>query len=435
MRSLRALLVRVTVAGLTVVVLPTVAATIGAKDELPEHLRDKRMLLLLDNLEQVLSVAPKLGELLAQSPGVKLLTTSRERLSLAAEQEYSVPTLPLEDAVELFVARSRQLDPAFSADGAVAEICRRLDGLPLAVELAAARIKVLTPGQILNRLDRRFDTLRSTARDAPARQRTLRATIDWSYQLLAEEERALFARLAVFAGSFDLDGAEVVAQAELEVLESLVDKSLLRRTHEGRFFMLETIREYGLERFDESLERDEIRMRHAQHAIARAESNRDEELLPWLASIDPQYADLLAALTWLARREDSRDVVPLHGGEQGRVPAADSNVGVSGEHAERVSEKGRVQRVDGQGQREEEVRGFLARDRSEPLHEVVRDLNLDHRVDQDLPLHRLLDRAGGPGVLGDGGIQVIRPDVRVNRLHGAASSAPWGSVFPWRSWR
>ena len=124
------------------------------------------------------------------------------------------------------------------------------------------------------------------------------------YQLLAEEERALFARLAVFAGSFDLDGAEVVAQADLEVLQSLVDKSLLRRTHEGRFFMLETIREYGLERFDGSLERDEIRMRHAQHAVARAESNRDEELLPWLASIDPQYADLLA-LTWLAETESS----------------------------------------------------------------------------------------------------------------------------------
>ena len=122
-------------------VLPTVAATIGAQDELSEHLRGKRMLLLLDNLEQVLSVAPKLGELLAQSPGVKLLTTSRERLSLAAEQEYSVPTLPLEDAVELFVARSRQLDPSFSADSTVGEICRRLDGLPLAVELAAARIR------------------------------------------------------------------------------------------------------------------------------------------------------------------------------------------------------------------------------------------------------------------------------------------------------
>ena len=234
---------------------------------------------------------------------VKLLTTSRERFSLAAEQEYSVPTLPLEDAVELFVARTRQLDPAFSADDAVGEICKRLDGLPLAVELAAARIKVLTPEQNLNPLDRRFGALRSTARDAPARQRTLRATIDWSYQLLAEEERALFSRLAVFAGSFDLDGAEVVAQADLEVLQSLVDKSLLRRTHEGRFFMLETIREYGLERFDGSLERDEIRMRHAQHAVARAESNRDEELLPWLASIDPQYADLLAALTWLAETE------------------------------------------------------------------------------------------------------------------------------------
>ena len=115
----------------------------------------------------------------------------------------------------------------------------------------------------------------------------------------------MFARLAVFAGSFDLESAEVVAEADLELLESLLDKSLLRRTHEGRLFMLETIREYGLERFDESLERDEIRMRHAQHAVARAESSRDEKLLPWLASIDPQYADLLAALTWLAETESS----------------------------------------------------------------------------------------------------------------------------------
>ncbi|MDP9223194.1 MAG: hypothetical protein M3P18_04950, partial [Actinomycetota bacterium] len=284
-------------------VLPTIAATIGAKDELREHLRAKYLLLLLDNLEQVLEVTPKLGELLAHAPTLKVLATSRERLSLAAEQEYVVPALPLKDAVELFVARARQLDAAFSADGAVAEICRRLDGLPLAVELAAARVKVLTPDQILSRLDRRFDVLRSTTRDAPVRQRTLRATIDWSYQLLDDEEKGLFVRLAVFAGSFDVDAAEVVAQADLGVLESLVDKSLLRRTHEGRFFMLETIREYGLEQLEDSPDRDEIHMRHAEHAIVRAAPASDDELLPWLARIVPEYADLLAALTWLADSE------------------------------------------------------------------------------------------------------------------------------------
>ena len=284
-------------------VLPTVAATIGARDDLHEHLRAKHLLLLLDNLEQVLEMAPELGELLAGAPSVKVLATSRERLSLAAEQEYVVPTLPLNDAVELFVARARQLDAAFSPHGVVTEICRRLDGLPLAIELAAARVKVLTPEQILKRLDRLFDVLRSTTRDVPVRQRTLRATIDWSYQLLDDEEKGLFARLAAFAGSFDVEGAETVAQADLGVLESLVDKSLLRRTHEGRFFMLETIREYGLERLADSPDRDQVHMRHAEHAVIRAATSPDDELLPWLARIEPEYADLLAALTWLADSE------------------------------------------------------------------------------------------------------------------------------------
>jgi predicted ATPase len=284
-------------------VLPTLAATIGAKDDLHEYLRTRQALLLLDNLEQVLDVAPELGELLARAPGVKVLATSRERLSLGAEQEYVIPTLPLNDAVELFVARARQLDADFSADDAVAEICRRLDGLPLAVELAAARIKILTPEQIVRRLDHRFDVLHTTARDAPARQRTLRATIDWSYELLDDEEKGLFGRLAVFAGSFDLEAADSVAQANPGVLESLVDKSLLRRTHEGRFFMLETIREYGLERLEESPNRDEIHMRHAEYAVARAAPSADNELLPWLARIEREYADLLAALGWLADNE------------------------------------------------------------------------------------------------------------------------------------
>jgi predicted ATPase len=280
------------------VVLPTIAATIGAKVELAEELRSKRLLLLLDNLEQVLDVAPELAELLSRAPGVKLLATSRERLSLAGEQEYVVPPLPLEDAVDLFLARARQLDPHFSADRAVAEVCRRLDGLPLAVELAAARIKVLGSEEILRRLDHRLDVLRTTARDVPARQRTLRTTIDWSYHLLRDEEKDLLAHLAVFAGSFDLAAAEAVAAGDVEVMESLVDKSLLRRTHEGRFFMLETIREYALERLEARDDRDEVRKRHAEYAIVRATS--DQMIHEWLPRIERDYADYQAALGWLA---------------------------------------------------------------------------------------------------------------------------------------
>jgi predicted ATPase len=282
-------------------VLPTIAATIGAKAELAEELRAKRLLLLLDNLEQVLDVAPQLADLLSRAPGVKLLVTSRERLSLVSEQEYVVPTLPLEDAVDLFVARARQLDPHFLVDPAVVDICRRLDGLPLAVELAAARIKVLSSREILRRLDRRLDVLRTTARDVPARQQTLRATLDWSYHLLSDEEKDLLAHLAIFAGSFDLAAAEAVAAGSLEVLESLVDKSLLRRTHEGRFFMLETIREYALERLEARDDREEVRKRHAEHAIVRATS--DQMLHEWLPRIERDYADFQAALTWLAASE------------------------------------------------------------------------------------------------------------------------------------
>ena len=202
---------------------------------------DRTTLLVLDNLEHLIETGPRLAELLAAAPQLTILATSRERLALAAEHEYAVPPLPVADAVELFVARARQLDPRFEPGDSVAEICLRLDRLPLALELVAARVKVLTPDQILSRLERPLDLLASGPRDLPERQRTLRNTIAWSYGLLDETERSLFARLAVFPGSFDLDAAEDIAAADLDQLQSLIDKSLLRHTQAGRFFMLETI--------------------------------------------------------------------------------------------------------------------------------------------------------------------------------------------------
>jgi len=162
-----------------------------------------------------------------------------------------VPSLPHRDAVALFAARARALDPGFEADAAAGEICRRLDGLPLAIELAAARVRVLSTGQILERLGRRLGLLTAGTRDAPARQQTLRATIDWSYYLLLAEERELFARLAIFAGGWTVEAAEAICGAGLDALDGLVSKSLV--THAGaRFGMLEMVREYASERLDQA---------------------------------------------------------------------------------------------------------------------------------------------------------------------------------------
>jgi predicted ATPase/class 3 adenylate cyclase len=251
----------------------TIAETLGIADgeTLPEHLERKEALLLLDNFEQLLEAAPRLAELLQRAPNVKLVVTSRARLHLAGEHEYPVPPLADEDAVALFVERVRTAKPSFEPDEHVGAICRQLDNLPLAVELAAARTKVLVPEQLLERLERRLPLLSGGARDAPERQRTLRATIDWSYDLLAEEEKELFRRLAVFAGSFDLDAAEEVCDADVDTLASLIDKSLLRQTAEGRFFMLATIREYAAERFYEDPAADPVRRRHADRTLRVAE--------------------------------------------------------------------------------------------------------------------------------------------------------------------
>jgi predicted ATPase/class 3 adenylate cyclase len=292
-------------------VLESASQTLGTKDGLAEHIAAKRLLLLLDNFEQVLDAASGLGNLLAVCPNLKILATSREPLHLSAEQEYPVPPFVHEEGVSFFLARARAVKPDFEADGAVSEICRSLDGLPLALELAAARVKVLSPKQILERLEESLALLATGARDLPERQRTLAATIEWSYNLLSPEEQRLFRRLAVFAGGFTLEAAEVVCEADLEAIGLLVDKSLVRAS-DGRFFLLETIRAYAQERLAESGENDEFRRRHALHFMAVAE-NAEPELTGvdqaiWLERIAQDHENLRAALDYLSR-EDERDWV------------------------------------------------------------------------------------------------------------------------------
>ena len=222
-------------------VVHTVAQSLGAKTGLVEHVGEGELLLLLDNFEHVVEAAPELASLVEACPNLQLLVTSRELLRVRGEVEYVVLPLADPDAVELFCSRA-----GFTPDDAVKELCRRLDNLPLGIELAAARAKVLSPHQLLERLSQRLDLLRG-GRDAEARQQTLRATIAWSHDLLAEEEQQVLARLAVFPGSFDLEAAEHVCDATVDALQSLVNQSLLRVTEERRFFLLETIRQYAAE--------------------------------------------------------------------------------------------------------------------------------------------------------------------------------------------
>jgi len=275
----------------------TIGQVVGARDDLGQFLQGKNLLLLLDNLEHLLpDVAPQIAEL-----DTTILATSRERINIASEQEYPVPTLPIPDAVSLFVQRARQLKPRFEADEHVAEIVRRLDGLPLAVELAAARVKVLTTEQIRDRLGHSLGLLISGRRDAPERHQALRATIEWSYQLLGQEEQLIFTRFAVFGGSFDLEAAEVVCGSDIDVLQSLVDKSLLRQTKEGRFFMLETIREYAVEELERRADISELSRRHAEHysavaKILRPRKSESQEAITKRLRFEVEQPNLRAAL-------------------------------------------------------------------------------------------------------------------------------------------
>ena len=258
-------------------VTATIAQTIGSQNGLAEHIGEREMLLLLDNLEQVIEVAPEIAALLPACPSLTLLVTSRELLRVQGEVEYEVPPLASPEAVSLFCARSR-LEPSEE----IAELCARLDNLPLALELAAARCKALSPEQILERLSDSLDLLRG-GRDADPRQQTLRATIEWSYNLLSDEEQRLFRALSVFRGGCTLEAAEEVCDAQLDTLQSLVEKSLLRFTSE-RYWMLETIREYTREQLDDSGGTADYALRHARWYLARLEARWQEATTPSAAT-------------------------------------------------------------------------------------------------------------------------------------------------------
>ncbi len=271
------------------------------------------LLLVLDNFEQLVDAAPVVADLLARAPGVTALVTSQAALRLSGEHEVPLAPLAVDAAVELFVLRARALD---GADEAIVEICARLDGLPLAIELAAARTRLLSPAAILERLGRRLDLLTGGPRDAPARQRTLRAAIEWSHDLLEERERALFAQLAVFAGGWSLEGTEAVAGDVLDELESLVDRSLVVRAGE-RFGMLETVHEFARERLNDSSEADAVAARHAAWALTLAEAAESAlegaDQSAWLRRLDAERENLRAAAEWAAATGDAETAQRLSG--------------------------------------------------------------------------------------------------------------------------
>jgi predicted ATPase/RsiW-degrading membrane proteinase PrsW (M82 family) len=303
---------------------------------LRDYLRDKQLLLVLDNFEHVLAGAPIAGDLVGAAPALKVLATSRAPLRVTGECEYEVPPLSLPEAntavdgnvlqrceaVMLFVERARAVAPDFALTeqnaSPVVEICRRLDGLPLAIELAAARTRLLDPASLLDRLGERLDLLSGGAVDLPERQRTLRSAIDWSYDLLAPPERALFARLSVFRGAWSLDGAEQISgeagrRSEfLTQVESLIENSLVERrpSPEGelQFGMLHTIREYALERLEERGESEEIHRALARYYLSVAEQAERELSGPaqgeWLRRLNADYSNLRGALSASLRLAD-----------------------------------------------------------------------------------------------------------------------------------
>jgi predicted ATPase/class 3 adenylate cyclase len=254
-------------------VLATAGQTLGSKNGLAEHISDKAMLCLFDNFEQVVAAGTELAGLLAECPNLDVLVTSRERLRISGEQTYPVPPLAESDGEALFTARARAVDPGFTPSESVRVLCLRLDELPLALELAASRTAVFSPEQLLDNLSQRLDLLKGQ-RDADPRQQTLRATIEWSYDLLSDDEQRLFRRLAVFAGGCTYEAAEEVAEANPDTLQSLLDKSLVRKRDSSlgpRYWMLETIREFAAEKLEASGEAARLAQRHLVFSAALAE--------------------------------------------------------------------------------------------------------------------------------------------------------------------
>src|SRR6266567_114543 len=327
-------------------VLSTIAQALGVQEQgsrpllegLQDHLREKQLLLLLDNFEQVVSAAPVVAELLVAAPRLRVLVTSRTSLHLSGEHEFVVPPLALPDlrnlpppdrlrqygAIRLFVARAQAAHSAFVMTGenatAIAAICQQLDGLPLAIELAAGRSKLFTPQALLSRLRNRLKLLVGGAQDLPLRQQTLRGTIAWSYDLLGQDEKTLFRRLAVFVGGCTLEAAEAVCTAQgdllidvLEAVAALVDKSLLRQETQAdgqpRLLMLETIREYALERLAASGEAEAVQRQHAIFFLRFSEEAepqiRGAEHFLWRTRLEVEHDNLRAALRWTLESQEA----------------------------------------------------------------------------------------------------------------------------------
>ena len=309
-------------------------------ESVKDYLRDKRLLLVLDNFEQLVSAAPIISEFLGAAPQIKIIVSSRAALNLSGERQFPVPPLDLpaaagdmaldnlaaNESVRLFVERACATQPSFrlTRDNApiIADICRRLDGLPLALELAAARIKVLPPQAILARLDDRLKLLTGGGRDLPARQQTLRNTLAWSYSLLNPDEQALYARLGVFAGGFSLGAAETICNPDgsldiLESLTSLVNNSLLRQEEtsagEPRFGMLETVRSYALERLTQSGEIETLRRQHARYFGDIIVNQVGMQLysakaLYWLNWLEDELDNIRTTLAWCLSAPEGLDL-------------------------------------------------------------------------------------------------------------------------------
>ena len=406
---------------------------------LTSRLGDRQLLLLLDNFEQVMAAAPDVAQLLESGSRVKALVTSREVLRLRAE--YELPLAPLglppadaqlqpdeldrDDALRLFLERARATQPEFTLTNenieAVAEICRRLDGIPLAIELAAARLRVFTPEAMLRRMGwRRLQLLSGGVRDLPERQQTLRGTIDWSYRLLTEPEQRLFARLSVFVGGCGFAAAEVVCNPfdDLDVLcglESLVDKNLVQRSEvdgeEPRFSMLAMIREYAAERLDESSEADNLRRLHTNYFLAmlrNAERAMQSSLQPtWLARVERENDNVRAIMRRALRRGDPGTVgrvgsamwlywFTTGGTSEGRAWMEEALASPVGHDAARSSARACRRRSDGlRGGRPRRVAGDAA-----PSRRVVRGAGRPPwaRADAGATELRVRRRRAGPRI-------------------------------------
>jgi predicted ATPase/DNA-binding CsgD family transcriptional regulator len=317
-------------------VMTALASALGVSDTAAEPLaetlesvlRERRQLLVLDNFERVLAAAPEIVRLLEACPGLAVLVTSRARLHVDGEQVLPISPLPESEAVQLFVERAGAARADFHLTdtnaSAVADICLRLDGIPLAIELAAARVKVLSAEQIAERLQDRFKLLTAGAADAPARHRTLRAAVDWSFDLLPEPERALLRRMAVFAAGASIDALEAVcpdAASVLDCLAQLVDQSLVNVSEQAgvaRYRLLDTVRQYALERLREAGEEPAVRARHAAWCVRFVEHTEPDVLgrdqLASLASFELDHANLRAALTWSLETHSAETALRLAGG-------------------------------------------------------------------------------------------------------------------------